>query len=72
MLPLFKVFSLVVRVFARPVIARTKAAHLKKAATGQSNWIKRFYVKLGNFQHKWDVMRLWIIAKNRQQIYGYW
>ncbi|CAD8150818.1 unnamed protein product [Paramecium pentaurelia] len=54
MLPLFKVFSLIVRVFARPVIARTKAAHLKKAQSGHTNWVKRFYVRLGNFQHKWD------------------
>ena len=58
MLPLYKVFSLVVRVFARPLIARTKQIHLSKASKGKNTRIKLFFVKLGNFYHKWDVIIL--------------
>jgi hypothetical protein len=53
MLPLFKVFSLIVRVFSRPVVNYIKSIHKSnfKNLTG----ISKFLVVLGNKQHRLEV-----------------
>lgn len=53
MLPLFKLFSLFVRILARPVIAKTKTHTSSKLVNSR---IKGFFLGLGNRTHKINVM----------------
>ncbi|KAL4504517.1 hypothetical protein ABPG72_009963 [Tetrahymena utriculariae] len=52
MLPLFKLFSLFVRILARPVIARTKAHTSSKL---QNQKFRKFFVWVGNKAHRANV-----------------
>lgn len=49
--PIYKVFSLVIRVFSKPLVAYTKKAHLKSDAV-HSRIIKGTFVGLGNRYHQ--------------------
>lgn len=50
MIPFIKLFSLVVRIFARPMITRTKYYHLKhKDRKGKA--VKQFFISLGHKYH---------------------
>lgn len=51
-LPLYKVLSLVIRVFSKPLITYTKQAHLKNDAVGSSPMIRKAFVWLGNSYHR--------------------
>lgn len=53
MLPLFKVFSLVVRILARPLISKTKAATSSRL---QDVRLRAFFIWLGNRTHKINVI----------------
>jgi len=53
MLPLFKVFSLVVRILARPLISKTKAATSSRV---QDVRIRAFFIWIGNRAHKVNVI----------------
>lgn len=52
MLPLFKLFSLFVRILARPVIAKTKA-HTSTKLKDQR--VKIFFIWMGNVTHRTNV-----------------
>lgn len=53
MLPLFKVFSMIIRVFSRPVVNHIKSIHKSnfKNVTG----VSRYFVILGNKYHRMEV-----------------
>lgn len=46
MLPLYKLFSLIVRVFARPLVNYTKKYHISNQSN-ENNHLKRFFVWFG-------------------------
>lgn len=52
MIPFYKAFSLVLRVFSRPLLAYTKRVH--SSGEAQSLRVRVFFVRLGNFYHKLD------------------
>ena len=52
MIPLFKVFSLLLRVFSKPLLNHTKKVHSSKEA--QSLYLRIIFIKLGNFYHRFD------------------
>jgi len=51
MLPLFKVFSLVVRVFSRPLINYTKRYHIGRKADSH-DLLRRFFIFVGNYYNR--------------------
>jgi hypothetical protein len=51
-LPLFKVLSIVIRVFSRPLINYTKQVHLKKDAASSHPLLRIAFIRLGNNYHK--------------------
>lgn len=53
MLPLFKLFSLFVRILARPVIAKTKSHTSSKLVNSN---VRGFFVWIGNKAHKVNVV----------------
>jgi len=53
MLPLFKVFSLFVRILARPLISKTKAATSSRL---QDVRLRAFFIWIGNRAHKINVI----------------
>ncbi len=56
-LPLFKVLSLFIRVFARPISNKTKKYHVSNAQNGHAhNYSRRFYVFLGNYYNRLEVL----------------
>lgn len=59
-LPLYKVLSLVIRVFSKPLITYTKQAHLKNDVTGSVPLLRQSFIKLGNYYHRWE---MWINKK---------
>lgn len=52
MIPFYKAFSLVLRVLSRPILAYTKKVH--SSGEAQSMQIRRFFILLGNFYHRYD------------------
>src|SRR4051812_1045059 len=53
MLPLFKVFSLVVRAFSRPLIVYTKRYHASNKHQFHST-LRVFFIRIGNFYNKME------------------
>lgn len=47
-LPLFKVLSVFIRVFSRPLINYTKQVHLKKGSENSHPLLRKGFVRLGN------------------------
>ena len=54
-LPLFKVFSLIIRVFSRPLIAYTKRIHLQQNPDA-SPIMRQAFARLGNNYNKWETI----------------
>jgi len=54
MIPFIRIFSLFVRVFARPLINRTKSIHLRQKFTNKHHYQKQFFIWLGNKYHTID------------------
>ena len=52
MIPIFKVFSLLLRVFSKPLLNYTKKVHSSKEA--QSLFVRQFFIRLGNHYHRFD------------------
>lgn len=52
MIPFYKAFSLILRVFSKPLISYTKKVHSSREA--QNMYVRQFFVKLGNFYHRFD------------------
>lgn len=53
MLPLFKVFSLIIKIFSKPLVNYTKKIHMDRK--GHTNvWIRRFFIFLGNKYHVFE------------------
>ena len=52
MIPLFKVFSLLLSVFSKPLLNYTKKVHSSKEA--QSLYVRLFFIRLGNYYHRFD------------------
>lgn len=50
-LPIYKVLSLVIRVFSKPLVTYTKQAHLKNGANTHPHMRKAF-ISLGNTYNK--------------------
>lgn len=50
MIPLYKVFSLLIRVFSRPLINYTKKIHANNPK--QSFKLRQFFIWFGNFYHR--------------------
>lgn len=48
-----KVFTLIIRVFARPLVNRTKEFHLKNKQK-KPKGLQKFYIYLGNKYHSWE------------------
>jgi hypothetical protein len=51
MIPLYKVFSLITRVFSRPLINYTKKMH---ANNKDNSRLRVFFIHFGNFYHRVD------------------
>jgi len=52
MLPLYKILSLIIRVFARPLVNKTKQKHFNsKLDTMFHRYKKDFFIWLGNYYH---------------------
>lgn len=51
-LPLYKVLSLFIRVFSKPLITYTKQAHLKNDAGSSHPLLRKAFIKLGNSYNK--------------------
>jgi hypothetical protein len=54
MLPFYKVFSLFVRVFARPIIMKTKAIHLAQGSS-KNMMLRKWFIYLGNKFQSFEV-----------------
>ena len=52
-LPLIKVFSLVVRVFSKPLISYTKQMHLKNEGFSHP-YVRTIFIRLGNRYNHWE------------------
>jgi len=52
MIPFYKAFSLIMRVFSRPLISYTKKYHANNDK--QSKIVRLWFIRLGNFYHKVD------------------
>ncbi len=51
MIPFYKLLSLVIRVFARPLISRTKSYHLQRK-DHKGELMRGLFVYLGNVYHR--------------------
>jgi hypothetical protein len=51
-LPIYKVVSLVIRVFSKPLVSYMKQTHLKNDSNGSNLLIKRAFIYLGNAYNK--------------------
>ena len=52
MIPFYKAFSLLLRVFSRPLLNYTKRVH--SSGEAQSLRLRVFFIYLGNFYHRCD------------------
>lgn len=52
MLPLFKVFSLVFRVFSKPLLTYAKAIHRENHGRYKHQWFRRMFIKMGLFSNR--------------------
>ena len=59
-LPLFKVLSLVIRVFSKPLINYTKQVHLKNDAANAHPQLRKGFIYLGNSYNRAET---WINKK---------
>lgn len=50
-LPLFKVMSIAIRMLSRPLINKTKQAHLQNDAA--NNKFRTFFIRMGNWYNQW-------------------
>lgn len=53
MIPFYKILSLVVRVFAKPIISKTKDYHLRFRSEDHT-MMKKFFILLGNRYHRFE------------------
>lgn len=53
MLPLFKVFSLIIKIFSKPVVNYTKKMHMNRK-NNSHQWLRRFFIFLGNKYHLFE------------------
>ena len=53
MIPFYKIISLVVRVFAKPLISKTKDYHLRFRSEDHT-LMKKFYIVIGNRYHRFE------------------
>lgn len=51
-LPIYKVLSLVIRVFSKPLVTYTKQIHLKNDATHSNPYMRKGFIGLGNWYNK--------------------
>ncbi len=51
-LPIYKVLSLVLRVFSKPLVTYTKQIHLKNDTSKLSPFIRKGFINLGNAYNK--------------------
>ncbi len=58
-LPVFKVLSLVIRVFSKPLINYTKQVHLRRNSD-QHPLLRKGFISLGNTYNRWEA---WINRK---------
>lgn len=59
-LPVFKVLSLVIRVFSKPLINYTKQVHLRSNTGSQHPLLRKGFIRLGNTYSRWEA---WINRK---------
>ena len=59
-LPIYKVLSLVIRVFSKPLVTYTKQAHLKNGAASTHPHLRKSFIYLGNTYNKAET---WINRK---------
>ncbi len=51
-LPIYKVLSLVIRVFSKPLVTYMKQVHIKSDSKGASNLMRKAFIGLGNAYNK--------------------
>lgn len=51
-LPIYKVISLVIRVFSKPVVNYMKQTHIKNNTSGPNSKFRQAFIYLGNTYHK--------------------
>ena len=54
MLPLFKVFSLLLRVASRPLINYAKIIHRENHGRYKHEWFRKFFIRLGLFSNRME------------------
>jgi hypothetical protein len=54
MLPLFKVFSLVLRVFSKPLLAYAKSAHKENHGKYKHTIARSIFIRLGHFSNRME------------------
>lgn len=59
-LPLFKVLSLIIRVFSKPLINYTKQVHLRNDAANAHPFLRKSFISMGNTYNKFET---WINRK---------
>lgn len=52
MIPFYKAFSLILRVFSKPLLSYTKQMHASREVKGLS--MRQFFIRLGNYYHRFD------------------
>lgn len=53
-LPVYKVLSLVIRVFSRPLINYVKSAHIKDNGESNNPHLRKSFIWLGNASSRWE------------------
>ena len=53
MIPFYKLLSLLIRVFSRPLINYTKKIHLNNNS-GEQEILRTIFIRCGNFYHRWE------------------
>lgn len=53
-LAFYKILALVLKVFSKPLIDRTKKVHLQRDVTKAHPRFRTFFIKLGNNYHYYD------------------
>lgn len=59
-LPIYKVMSLVIRVFSKPLVTYTKQIHLKNDSGNSNPLIRKAFIGLGNAYNKCET---WVNRK---------
>ena len=59
-LPVFKVLSLVIRVFSKPLINYTKQVQLRRNTGNQHPLLRKGFISLGSTYNRWEA---WINRK---------